>query len=228
MKSSTTSSNQSFDIVARTAHELRSPLVAIAGYLSLIDESGTHLDVAQKKYLYRAIESTRKSLLLIDCLLDIESVSRRSPSPKLAPLRLDSILKIIAKEYNQKFNQAGLTVKQERSYRLPLVMAARVQMISIFRHVYNYMLDYTKRGNIIVHFRNRDGKLVIKLTIDSTLPATAEAGSTIKLSARDIELYIAQYMLRLSGGDLTVREFPKTCSTIYISIPLAHQLKLSV
>lgn len=228
MKKTSVAVEPSFDIVTKTAHELRSPLVAIAGYLSLVEENGVRLDVAQKKYLYRAIESTRKSLLLIDCLLDIESVGRRGPALKLTSLRLDQILRSQLHELEPKFTEAGISIAQERSYRLPPVLASKSHLASVFRHTLSYILDYTKRGKLLIHFRNRDGKLIVKLTVDSVMPAASERGGTVQLSARDIELYIAQYLLRLMGGDLSAKAFPAHSSTFYLSIPLARQLKLSV
>lgn len=81
------------DLVHMLAHDMRSPLMAVSGYLELLQIDRSRLVGEHAEYVDLALDGARALIRLIDTMLDLDRLESRHLPLKLAPHDLSELLR---------------------------------------------------------------------------------------------------------------------------------------
>src|SRR3990172_5714388 len=84
----------SLDLVATTAHELKSPLTLINGLAAMLDAGAFGKTTpAQRKYLGRIMNTSERLLTIVDGVLAVNRSQHRRLSLNLQPMMISALIK---------------------------------------------------------------------------------------------------------------------------------------
>ncbi len=99
------------DFVAIAAHQLRTPLTSIRGYLSFLTESiMPKINDDEKKYLQRLTISTNRLASLIENLMNISQIEKGHLKLDLKPIHLEEVVKQTVDLLSETARQANITL----------------------------------------------------------------------------------------------------------------------
>lgn len=216
------------DFVATIAHDLRSPLTAILGYVSLIDRLGPL--TSQQIDLVRQITGSvnTMSALLTD-LLELSKLEVQEEVPKETVL-VGNILHRVVDEYHFAAEAKHLTLKADLP---PSVMPLDGHALRLRRMVGNLIenaIKYTPGGGAItVSARAQEG--FIEIIVADTgigIPATDQdrifarffrAGNARELPGTGLGLSIVKSIVDQHGGRIWVESQPGQGTRFVILLP---------
>jgi signal transduction histidine kinase len=220
------------DFVSMAAHELRTPLSTIRGYLELISyQSAENIDNVQR-YIKQARRSAEELASLISNLLDVSRIERGT-----LVLTMDKVdFAVSAKEcvQNLKFNADSKNIAV--SYTGPdsgdFVIADSVAIREVISNLIDNAIKYThKDGHVDIKLVGQDNHYSLSVTDDGVgIPANAlpylftkfyrvhgglESGST----GTGLGLFISKSIIERHGGTITVESNHGQGSTFTVTIP---------
>ena len=126
------------------AHELRAPLSAVDGYLSVID--GGYLQDPQKQQdcIRRSKQRIRALVDLVDDLLNMARMEEGTVRREIAPRRIDRIIEEVAALMAPLADRNGIRFEIHTSDRLPEVPADREELMRLFTNLLGNAVKYNK------------------------------------------------------------------------------------
>jgi signal transduction histidine kinase len=171
-------------ILSTIAHELRSPLNTINGYLELtLAGAGGELNAQQHEFVQRARMGSEHLYALLEDLLLIS----RADSDQLRLNReIVSLLPIVAdavEELELTAADHGITIQMEIPERFPRLYADAVRLRQVVRNIVSNALRFTPS----------EGQVIISAHVEKVAPEvdSDEAVSLIHLQIRDTGIGIA-------------------------------------
>ncbi len=223
------------EFISIASHQLRTPLTAIKGYMSMIIE-GTYGKVAEK--IKRPMENVYKSNeRLIKLVNDLLSVSRiESGRIQLKPEKtsLESIILIAVQELKNEAEKKGLALKWRKpSKALPKILIDRDQIRQVILNVVDNAIRYTNKGAVSIEANCLQKTLLIKIS-DTGAGMTKEeisylfesfsrgkAGARLWTEGAGLGLYVAKKFVELHNGKIWAESKGKSKgSSFYIELPI--------
>jgi two-component system sensor histidine kinase/response regulator len=87
------------DLVHMVAHDMRSPLMGVSGYLELLELEQESLDETQRDFVARALESARALVRQLDAMLDADRLESNRVPLQLGAHDLDGLLERAASTF---------------------------------------------------------------------------------------------------------------------------------
>jgi two-component system NtrC family sensor kinase len=135
------------DFVHTVAHDLRSPLTAILGYVELIERAGTINDL-QKDFIRRVQVSVHNITSLVDDLLDLGRIESGFDSRKEA-LLLDQIIQYSVDSFKKRIGEKNHQLQINLPTPYPPLFGNPVQMRQMVDHLLENAIKYTPNGGTI-------------------------------------------------------------------------------
>lgn len=157
--------NMKIDFVSMAAHELRTPLAAIRGYLELITyKEGKHLNAETDMYLQQALASTSELGGLINNLLGVTRIERGTLT--FNPEKLDLAAHIQQAVKDANFSAADKRI--ELTYNGPdngsFVLADQIAIHEVVNNLLSNAIKYTEpNGHVEVSLQEHDGKYEVSI-----------------------------------------------------------------
>lgn len=153
------------EFVRLVAHELKSPLGAIDGYLNLILEGY----ISDKKQTQQMIEKSRnkaKALLaLINDLLDLSRTEKVELSKTKKAVDVSTLLKDAATFYDNEAKAKQLNVDLVVERDLPQIRGVGEELSRLFSNLISNALKYTPSGGRVkVQAKKDNGYIVVSVT----------------------------------------------------------------
>lgn len=202
------------EFISIASHQLRTPLSAIKGYVSLMLEGSYGVvnakmqDVLDKVYL---INSHLASL--VDDLLDISRIESGKAEYHFAPTRLESVVSEIADMFAVLARSRGLSLELVPPKKpLPELMLDESKMREVVSNLVDNALKYTERGGVKVSFEAH--ARLVRLIVEDTglgigqdeMPRLFEkfirsrSTSVIDVSGTGLGLYVSRNFVEAHGG----------------------------
>lgn len=144
--------NMKIDFVSMAAHELRTPLASLRGYIELINyKEGSHISEEGHKYLRQALKSSNELGSLINNLLDVTRIERGTLTLNMEPMDLAATVKQAVEDV--KFvaddKQIGLSYKGPESG--DMVLADTIALREVVNNLLTNAIKYTEpKGKVDV------------------------------------------------------------------------------
>ena len=177
------------NLITNVAHDLRTPLTSVIGYLDLLVKNPNLEEEMKTRYMTIAYDKALRLQKLIDDLFSYTKVSQGEVKPKLVPLDVVKLMEQMIDEFYPFFQDAGLAYEFTTSHAAIMVMADGDMLARAFSNLLGNAVKYGKDGkNIRVRIQKNGEKVSISVI---------NYGKVI--SAKDLE-YIFDRFYRVEGS----------------------------
>jgi signal transduction histidine kinase len=224
------------DFSAMIAHDLRSPLMNIAGIAELMSE-GTFGSVTeeQKKWLTRIRANGHNLIDLVSDFLDVSKLESGYVDVKKEVVALGEIIQKSVENYRVLALDKKISIRAAVDSSLPSVDADPRRLDQIFSNLLSNAIKFTgQNGDIEVGAARTDSTVVKVWVRDNGEGIPAEEigqifqkyrqGGNVRNSDQQgtgLGLVICKMIVDAHGGKIWVDSEPKKGSTFYFSLPLA-------
>jgi signal transduction histidine kinase len=227
-----------FQTISIVAHELKAPIAAIDGYLSIIKERSAGEDQAVYDHMMDRCQIRLQGMRkLIKDLLDLTRIESGQIKRQLADLdvremaqsAMESILPIAAERH--------ITVKLKADRPVPL-RADQEEVEIILNNLLSNAIKYNREnGSVEVGIEGRDGKVILTV-VDTGIGMTEEEASrlfnefvriknknTQNILGSGLGLSIVKKITRLYDGEVSVKSQPNAGSTFTVVLKNAPSVE---
>lgn len=133
------------------AHELKTPLVPIIGYINMLkDGSLGELTPEEKdsvEIISRNIERLKK---LIEDILDISKLESGVMKFDMREIQIAEVIKNSVQDMQSLADKKGLKLKMEIQDNLPLIKGDKVRLTQVLTDLIDNAIKFTEKGEIVV------------------------------------------------------------------------------
>jgi cell division protein FtsW len=223
------------EFISIASHQLRTPLTAIRGYISLVLEGSygkvtpTLQDVLNKVY----VVNNRMGQLVED-LLSISRIESGRVQYNLVATQLEPMVADLVDMFSIMAKSKGLALKMKLPKKsLPKLMIDATKMREVISNLIDNALKYTKEGGVTVTVDGDDRYVAVRVQ-DTGIGVDPQdskrlfekftrSSETMKLdvSGTGLGLYVGKNFVEAHGGLLSVEsEGPGKGSTFIIKLPV--------
>lgn len=224
------------DFVSMAAHELRTPLAAIRGYLELISYKGAGGLAGADQYLKQALKSTSELGGLINNLLDVTRIERGTLTVTLERVDLSACLDQAVKEAGFSADDKHITLSYTGFKDEQFVAADPIALREVINNLLTNAIKYTEsQGHIDVSLHKK-GNLYEVSFKDTGIGIPRQAipnlftkfyrvkgGLNSGSTGTGLGLYIAKSMIERHDGTIKVESEEGVGSTFTFTIPALNE-----
>jgi signal transduction histidine kinase len=218
-------------ILSIVAHDLRSPLTVISGWVNLcLSKPSQDGIISNRKQLEAIQRSTQRMIRLIEDLLDTTRIEtehlfiqqRLCPIPSLVEEALESV--------QSQADSKDLQVKNEIPSGIAPVLADHDRIIQVFTNLIGNAIKFTPPGGRIT-LRAEQLEKEVRFSVEDTGPGIPEdqtphifdrfwQASQTTQSGVGVGLFIVKGIVEEHGGKVWVNSQPGAGSTFFFTLPL--------
>lgn len=224
--------------VSVAAHELRTPLSSIYGYLEvLLDEDLGPIPKNQSEYLEIMQNSAFRLLTITNNLLDITRIEAERIELVLEPVVVSIIIESVIKELNPQLQTKEQSLTFFAEPNLPLGLCDKVRLAQIVNNLLSNANKYTPpKGFIKISLTAAKKPGFLQLAVsDNGIGISAEdqeklftpfyrADNIVKSreSGAGLGLYIIRSLVDLHGGEIWLQSVVDKGTTFYVTLPAVN------
>jgi signal transduction histidine kinase len=199
--------------ISLAAHELRTPLAAVRGYLSVLTSPGskvtTNADPDTLELLDGMITGIDRLQGLVQDMLDVTRIEAGTLQLKYAPIPLSLLFQKIQKDFKNVVSRRRQTLKMADANAIPLMWADGERITQILRNLVSNAVKYTPDGGkieVTAEVMSSDDRKnrFVKITVsDNGVGIAKDQQERIFQSlyeVRDIELHSTSKTDFMGGG----------------------------
>ena len=221
------------EFLATLSHELRTPVMAIAGWIRLLKDS--RLDDEQARKALAAVDRTvRSQATVLDDVLDLSQIVRGTMRLTLRRTAVDDVLKEALETVQPAFQAKNFLVSVDVAPDLPAIDADPDRLRQVFWNVLSNAVKFTPAGGTIRVSATRRGN-AIRVEVADTgcgiapdfLPfifdrfRQADSSDTRGYQGLGLGLAIVRHLVEAHGGTVAAAsEGPDRGARVVIELPL--------
>lgn len=153
--------------VNMVAHELRAPLSAVSGYLSVMLEGMVADPAKQREMLSRSNERIKALLDLVTDLLHVSRMEAGTVSRTITGQQIPELLHDVAALMQPLADDKKVTISVSAPKELPRVEADREELIRLFNNLVSNAIKYNREGGAVILQAAQDGHYV-RISVQDT------------------------------------------------------------
>jgi len=198
------------------AHELKSPVTPIKGYLDLII-SDNHADIKIKKWAQIGLRNAERLLLLVNDILDVSRLDNDTMSfemRKIEPSKLFyEIVEDMKPSVQEKHVQFNIAIQDD----LPAILGDYHRLSQVLRNLLTNAVKFTDEGSITLKAYRQENDLVLQV-IDTGIGMRqdeaehvfnkffqAETSENRRHEGTGLGLFICKEIIKKHRGDIMVK-----------------------
>lgn len=222
--------------VSIAAHELRTPLATILGYVDLMrNNSLVSMPPDHQKGLNVIDKSAKRLLVITNNLLDVTRIEAGRLELTLESLDLAAIIEDVALHLKPEIDQKKHSFTIEKQPDLPRVLCDENRTVQIFSNLLGNAIKYTpEQGCIVIRLHHSTQEaLVIAAVTDSGIGIPpkdlqnigksffrASNAHLAGVNGAGLGLSITRSLVELQGGQLWIESKLGQGSTFYLTFPV--------
>ncbi len=231
------------NFLSMVAHELRSPINAINGYLDLTLEGiAGELTEQQHEFVQRARAGSEHLYALVEDLLLISRADAGQLHLNRALIHLPEVIENAVEEMELTASDNGIAIEVEIAPELPRLYADTIRLQQVLRNLLSNALRFTsKGGRITVSARlaeqtvtspDEEGRVMELIVRDTGVGIAPEnqqriferffqiaEGGRGRASGQGLGLAIVKMIVELHGGSVMVESAPEEGSSFVCTLP---------
>lgn len=227
LKEETTRKN---DLITYLAHDLKTPLTSVIGYLSLLDEASDMPDLQKQKYIQITLDKSLRLEKLINEFFDITRYNLQQIALEKESIDLYYMLVQMTDEFYPLLqahgNQTKLSVDENS-----IIYGDSIKLARVFNNILKNAIAYSYPDTVIhiwaeafpdnikIYFRNK-GKTIPEQKLNSIFEKffRLDEARTTNTGGAGLGLAIAREIVLLHGGSITASS-ENELTTFCVSLP---------
>lgn len=206
------------EFLSLASHQLRSPLTAIKGYASMLDEGGYgKLADGQDEVVRRIYASAQSLTSLVEDLLNVSKIEQGGMKYDFSPVELKKIMMLVYHDMEIPAKNKGLdlrlVVDESQEY---IVSADATKIKQVILNLIDNSIKYTPKGFVEVSLKKNDNNTITFAVRDSGVGITAETkeklfqkfsrgeGGKLNTGGSGLGLYLAKEIAIAHKGDVDI------------------------
>jgi len=224
------------EFVFIAAHELRTPVTAIRGFLELVSESKKNFPKDVKEHL-KAINSASNNLSqLINDLLEISRSDAGTMKVNVEPIDIIPIVNEVINELAPLTDPKNIKIIMQGQKSLPPVLADSKKIREAITNLLSNAIKYNKgRGKIYITFLSLDGEVMVEFSDTGYGIAKEEqkkifqkffrarTKGTQEVLGTGLGLFITRMLVEKMGGKVSFSSVKEKGSTFVFSLPTSDK-----
>jgi two-component system, OmpR family, sensor kinase len=224
------------EFIANIAHDLRTPLTSLQGYLeTLLMKLGRLTDDEQRNYLATAVKHSERLGKLVEALFELAKLDSPDVQIRPEPFSLDELIQDILQKFRLAADQKRVSLNMDIVNDLPHVYADIGLIERVFENLIDNALRYTPAGGAIYIRADRDQDRVSVRVSDTgtgiaqdSIPHLFDRYYRGDRSRKDLNagsglgLIITKRILELHGSDVEVTSMVTSGTTFVFSLPVSR------
>jgi signal transduction histidine kinase len=223
------------EFVFIAAHELRTPITAIKGFLELVDDAESSFPSDVQSDLDAIKMASEHLNELVNNLLEIARSDAGAMKIETKPMDIIPVLENILKEVNSLIIEKNITVKLNNFKEGIKVLADEAKIKEVFTNLIGNAIKYNRQGGVLeisAMCIDCSGVIVEIRDTGFGIPAEQQAkifGKFFRASSRDTQgilgtglgLFITKMLVERMGGAITFSSVEGMGTTFAVSFPKA-------
>lgn len=224
------------EFIYTTTHELRTPITAIKGYLSMILSGDTgKISPQQRKYFSRAYQSTENLVSLVEDLLKTAKIEEDKLMIVKEPFRLGKVAEEVAIDFSAKAKNKGIQFEAKPITGNVLVVGDMDKTKQALSNLVDNAIKYTTKGSVNIKIKKEKGfgKLVVEDTGVGIPKKEQEAvftkfyrvpnAESVRAGGTGLGLFIVKNLVEKQGGEMQIESRLGKGTSISILLPLVSK-----
>jgi len=223
------------EFLSIASHQLRTPLTAVKGYISLIlEESYGKIPEKIIQPLKNVFQSNERLLVLVNNLLDLSRLEAEKIELTLSPMFLEKLILNIVEELKVNADKKGLYINTEKPLEpLPEISADKDKLRQVILNIIDNAIKYTKNGGITIKMKKTpltekvlisdtgDGMTEQEISNVFQMFTRATAGMKNHTGGSGVGLYVAKKFVDMHNGKIWIESQGKGKGTTFnIELPI--------
>jgi signal transduction histidine kinase len=218
--------------VAQVTHELRTPLTNIRLYVEQAIEDGGNDPQCTARALNVINQESRRLERIVGDMLSVAEIEAGSFRLRNAEVRLETLFAEIEEDYRPQAKAKNIELEFNLPPKLPAICGDRDKIVLAMHNLLGNAIKYTPDGGkVTVRVEVEDSRLIVDV-VDTGIGINPEETELIfekfyrardkrvgSVTGTGLGLALAREVVRLHGGDLSVRSQIDRGSTFTMTIP---------
>jgi signal transduction histidine kinase len=221
------------EFVSIASHQLRTPLTAIKGFISMIQEgSGSEED--RKSWLSKVFISNERLIRLVSDLLDISRIERGTVQYDFKEADINALIGDVVSTLRPQADLKNINIKYEK-LETPLLLSVDEEKVrQVILNLIDNAIKYTEKGGVIVRLLHLKDLHKVRIVVQDTgiglhaedisklfnLFSRGEGGEKTDSEGVGIGLYVARKIVEAHHGKIWAEsEGLHKGSRFYVELP---------
>lgn len=229
------------EFISIASHELRTPITAIQGYLSMILEGSLGKMDKRIEEALKEVQRANKHLhTLIEDILDVSRIEQGRIKLELAETNINEIIEEVAKDLTPKAQEKNLALKVNLPEQaLPSLELDQKRIRQILVNLVGNAIKYTLQGEINITVKYDEAKKEVLISVKDTgvgMSAREREAlfqkfyrirdeKTRQITGTGLGLWITKQLVEMMGGKIYVDSLPGVGSEFTIVFPVLPEKK---
>ena len=204
------------EVISVVSHQLKTPLVAIKGYLEVLEHGDLGvLNEEQKDYLKDALHNTDRMIDLVKDLLDVSKIEEGKMNLNLKRENFQKIVRETVDDFVHFAKAKNCKIIFQEENNIPSLFVDSIKIKQVINNLVSNAIKYSKKkgevkitieknkGNII--FSCQDNGIGIKDTDRKKIFSKffrSEKAVTIETEGSGLGLFISKAIIEMHGGKI--------------------------
>lgn len=151
--------------VSMVAHELKTPLSAVQGFLNIILDDSININEEKKKeYLERSLVRLKSLSDLVNDLLDISRMEIKSKQREIEDVKINDVIDATINFLELDLKKKKITIDKNIQENLPAIKADINEITRMFTNLISNAIKYNKdEGGIYITAHKENNFIIIKI-----------------------------------------------------------------
>lgn len=224
------------DFISIASHELKTPMVTIQGYISMLLEGvAGKYDAKTKEHLLKIYNNIQKLDHLVSELLDVSRLEQGRLKFDMQPCDISKIVNGVMENYKDEATEKKIILEVQNPQNLPQVFVDPDRTRQIIDNIVGNAIKYTNQGSITISYQVVDSK-VITIVKDTGIGMNEKDRKqlftkfyriknekTANISGTGLGLWLSKQMAKHQSGDITVASTENVGSEFSIILPFIKE-----